>query len=158
MTSSQRKQGELVPKLNCWVANRQEHSSRQSYKECCPLFRGRSWRNGRVQGYLGQAWWHWRGEKPCMTWPLENGQLKGDCSSRDEDKPAGCPCSQSSLNFSARAPPDFLGNKSNQLSMRPEMPLLGFLWSEAVLPNLWSPSKDTTRLLSGSQPCPVLCL
>lgn len=75
-------------------------------------------------------------KSPCMTWPHENGQLKGDCSSRDEGKPAGCPCSQSSLNFSAHAPPDFLGNTSNQLSMRPEVPLLGFLWSEAVLPNL----------------------
>lgn len=32
MTSSQRKRGELVPKLNCWAANQQEHSSREATK------------------------------------------------------------------------------------------------------------------------------
>lgn len=32
MTSSQRKQREPVPKLNCWVADQQEYSSKQATK------------------------------------------------------------------------------------------------------------------------------
>lgn len=69
---------------------------------------------------------------PFMSWPHENGQLEGD-----EGNPVGCLSSQSSLNFSANAPPYFLRNRNYQPSRRPfEMLILGFLWSEAGLPNL----------------------
>lgn len=149
MTSSQRKRGELAPKSNCWAVKQQEHSSRQATKNAVSSLEEEV---GEREGYkvtsagLGDTE---EVRSPCMSWPCEKGQLAGGCSSRD--------CSQSSLDFPAYAPPYFLGNRNIQLSRRPEMLILGFLWSEAGLPNLWFPSKDTTLLLSGSQPCSVLC-